>query len=46
MIKEKYNLFLNLIYVDLYKKVDMFLLLYFLIEIDYVIREIKNKYLI
>lgn len=44
MIKEKYNLFLNLIYV--YKKVDMFLLLYFLIEIDYVIREIKNKYLI
>lgn len=46
MIKEKYNLFLNLIYVDLYKKVDMFLLLNFLIEIDYVIREIKNKYLI
>lgn len=46
MIKEKYNLFLNLIYVDLYKKVDMFLLWYFLIEIDYVIREIKNKYLI
>lgn len=44
MIKEKYNLFLNLIYV--YKKVDMFLLLNFLIEIDYVIREIKNKYLI
>lgn len=46
MIKEKYNLFLNLIYVDFYKKVDMFLLWYFLIEIDYVIREIKNKYLI
>lgn len=44
MIKEKYNLLSNSIHVDLHKKVDMLLPSYFLIEIDYVTRETKNKH--